>query len=666
MSREEDFGSVSQLGANPDWEQPAPAEPDFSVETRTGVRSESDRLSANDRASTVDPQAAFFGLRRTPFDASNPRPLLSAAQEALKELAYGIRTRRGLLLLTGEAGTGKSALLGHLHDWLHEEGTPVAFVSSPPSDTAALYDVMFREFGIRSRLKANPPRLLKAWLSERSERGGTAVLVVNEAQTLPLGVLEEICMLLNLETPCEKMLQIVLAGRPELEETLRRPELYSLRQRIALRRKLSPFSPEETDQYVEERLRMAGRESGAPVFSPEAMDAIHLYSRGLPHEINSLCQRALATSYAERIRPVSAATIKKAAGEPSVEPADAPDRSLKAGAAESRLEPGARSEAALTALLARAARAVLERRALAARKQPGASPSMPSPVPAAATDTGRIETDLDLGSMAAADSEFDPDPAVAAEAPNLPCSAPFLNPASPIPEESFPVSSTALNGETSRPEEARNEAPQDAARLPSSRTAPAAVLARRTMEWIEQSLATIVQDSRVRLIVSPRQWLRQPIARVRLTVESIGKSLATIVRDSRVRLIVSPRQWLRQPIARVRLTTEWIERSLSTIVQNRRLRIAASSRWLAQLIAPMLAGLRQSLATSVRVPRRAINSAPIRSSLSQARSSLSRLSTWLREPFDPVPLLRRSIHTMQWLLPRYVHPAVRTPSHKKP
>jgi general secretion pathway protein A len=603
MFCEEDFDSVAHFGANSDWPPPAPAEADCCAETQAEVGSRSDPCPASEDACAADPQAVFFGLRQMPFGVSNPRPLLFAAREALKELAYGIRTRRGLLLLTGDAGTGKATLLCDLLDWLREEGTPVAFLAGPAPDTALLYDVMFREFGIGSRSKTNPPRLLRSWLSQRFEQGATAVLIVNEAQSLPLGVLEEICMLLNLETPCEKMLQIVLAGRPELEETLRQPELYSLRQRIALRCKLSPFSPEETNQYVEECLRMAGRESGAPIFSPEAMDAIHLYSRGLPHKIDSLCERALATSYAERIRPVSAAMIEIAAGEPPVEPGDAPDRFVKAGAAEYRVEAGARSLAVLSALLERAAR-VLESHASASNEEPEEPADVPIPAPATAPiDTGRIETGLDLGSFVAADSGLDEEPAVSVEPPRSSSSAPSANFAPPFAEESSQTSSAAFHREISRLKAVLNEAfpeaaPQDAsppssARAASPQTAPAAVLLRRTVESIGQSLSAIARNPGMRTIATAFRRLRQPTA-------SVGPSLR-------------------------RLSAGW-----------------------------------------ARMASRRIHSARVRSSIFHVRSSLSRLSAWLREPFDPVRWLQDPHNPMQRIVPRHLYLALRAPSHKKP
>jgi general secretion pathway protein A len=556
MFREDDFGSVPQFGANPHGELPAPAEPVRSLEAQPEVRSESD-LCPPDEGVCAGAQAAFFGLRRMPFGVtSNPRPLLFAAREALKELAYGIRTQRGLLLLTGEAGTGKATLLRHLLEWLYEEGIPVAFVCGPGLDGGRLYEAMFREFGIGSRLKTNSPRLLRTWLSGRSARGGTAVLILNEAQNLSLDVLEEICMLLNLETPREKMLQVVLAGQPELEQMIRRPELVSLRQRIALRCKLSPFGAEETNQYVEECLRMAGKQSDAPLFSPEAMEAIQVYSRGVPRDVDSLCERALAMAWAEQIRPVSACMIERAARELPVGRVEAPSPSAEAGAVEIGDLAPARSLAALSALLERATR-VLESRASALESEPDESMATPVPVPAAAsTDTGRIETNLDLGSLIAADSELVEDGGKAVETPGSQWSAPPLGLAPPIAEESSQPLSTGFNREIAQPEAALIEAVPDT--LPQSPYALLAGRGRRTPGWLGEPLSRIARNPRVRIIASPSRWLRGPIRPARLLRGwwSTARDLALLksIDSERIRSSwFQVSRWLRQPFDPARL-----------------------------------------------------------------------------------------------------------------
>src|SRR5256886_12682022 len=156
-------------------------------------------------------------------------------------------------------------------------------------------------------------------------------LIVDEAQTLTYPVLEEIRLLTNLETSTEKLLQIVLSGQPELEEKLKLPQLRQLRQRITLRCKTMPLSKEETHDYVLERLRIAGAAAGASIFSAKAMEAIHLYSMGIPRVINLLCEHALINSFVDQQKTIEPKVIEDVAREfqlDEVEPI-APPASLR-------------------------------------------------------------------------------------------------------------------------------------------------------------------------------------------------------------------------------------------------------------------------------------------------------------------------------------------------
>ncbi len=137
-------------------------------------------------------------------------------------------------------------------------------------------------------------------------------MIIDEAQNLTYPVLEEIRLLTNLETSTEKLLQIVLSGQPELEEKLKLPQLRQLRQRIMLRCKTSPLSKEQTNEYIVERLRIAGA-TGAPIFSPEAIDIVHKYSVGIPRVINLLCEHSLINAYVEQQRPILAPIVEEVA-----------------------------------------------------------------------------------------------------------------------------------------------------------------------------------------------------------------------------------------------------------------------------------------------------------------------------------------------------------------
>jgi general secretion pathway protein A len=261
----------------------------------------------------------FFGLRESPFNV-NPDPrylfLTRQMQEALAGLTYGIQNRKGFILLTGEVGTGKTTLLNRLLDWLHGQHVSTAFIFNSQMDVIQLFDFIMADFEIpcESREKSQMLLRLNHWLLDRYRSGGTAVLIVDEAQNLSLEVLEEIRLLTNLETSTEKLLQIVLTGQPELEERLKLPQLRQLRQRITLRSRTSPLTIEETFGYIAERLRIAGA-NGEAIFSKEAVQAVHLYSRGIPRVVNLLCEHAMINAYVDHLRPVPAQLVEEVARE---------------------------------------------------------------------------------------------------------------------------------------------------------------------------------------------------------------------------------------------------------------------------------------------------------------------------------------------------------------
>ena len=261
----------------------------------------------------------FFGLKENPFNVSpDPRYLLMTqhTQEALATLTYGIQCRRGFILLTGEVGTGKTTLLNKLLSWLRRQRVATSFVFNPRLEPTQFFDYMLADFGLNFDAKMKSQMLLRLnkWLLERYLVGGTAVLIVDEAQNLSAEVLEEIRLLTNLETSTDKLLQIVLSGQPELEAKLSRPELRQLRQRITLRCKTQTLTEEETQKYISTRLRIAGLD-GRTVFGPEAVEAVYSYSQGIPRVINLLCEHGLISAFAEQKCPVPAETIAEVAHE---------------------------------------------------------------------------------------------------------------------------------------------------------------------------------------------------------------------------------------------------------------------------------------------------------------------------------------------------------------
>lgn len=253
---------------------------------------------------------SYFGLKANPFNP-NPDPrflfLTGATREALAALAYGIRNRKGFLLLTGEVGTGKTTLLNRLLEWLSEEKVATAFVFNSRLNEGEFFDFVLNDFGIACESRDKSQRLIRLnqWLLDRYRERQTAVLIIDEAQNLSNDVLEEIRLLTNMETTQEKLLQIVLSGQPELEDKLRDPSLRQLRQRITIRCSTAPLSREEMQSYVVERLRVAGA-NGVPIFSVEAIDSVYKHSQGIPRIANLLCEHSLINAFVDQVRPIPA------------------------------------------------------------------------------------------------------------------------------------------------------------------------------------------------------------------------------------------------------------------------------------------------------------------------------------------------------------------------
>src|SRR5712672_1049012 len=278
---------------------------------------------------------SFFGLRENPFKINpDPRFLYATDQTraASDELAYAISTRKGLILLTGEVGTGKTMLIRHLLDWLTEQKMPTALIFNSHIQPEHLLDFILNDFGVpcTSKLKSAKLMALNRWLLERYRADQTPVLIVDEAQGLDPSALEEIRLLLNFETPREKLLQIVLAGQPELQEKLKRHELRQLRQRITVRCTTAPLTFEQTYGYIRERLRIAGA-NDQPLFEPDAVGAIHAYSRGVPRVINVLAEHSLINACAEDASTVSARAVAQAATDCQLDRADSVARILSSG-----------------------------------------------------------------------------------------------------------------------------------------------------------------------------------------------------------------------------------------------------------------------------------------------------------------------------------------------
>jgi len=260
----------------------------------------------------------FYGLIRAPFEMT-PDPaflyLGESHQEGLATLVYGVRARKGFVLLTGEVGTGKTTLLHSLLAQL-DPSTASAFIFNPKLGTHDFFRILFDEFGIREecRTKAEYLMALNSFLIERLERDETALLIIDEAQNLSTEMLEEVRLLSNLETPTHKLLQIMLVGQPELSDLLAKPELRQLRQRIVLRHDLRPFTSEELNDYVTERLRLAGY-TGKGIFNRGALKELFAVTGGVPRLVNVVCDGSLLTGYSRGLSSLGREVIREVAGD---------------------------------------------------------------------------------------------------------------------------------------------------------------------------------------------------------------------------------------------------------------------------------------------------------------------------------------------------------------
>lgn len=244
-------------------------------------------------------------------------------QEALDCLTYGIQSRKGFILLSGEVGTGKTTLINKLLELLHEQQVPSAFVFNSRLDVPTFLSYMMQDFGIPCDAKTKSKVLIEFynWLLDRYRAGETAVLIVDEAQNLSGELLEEIRMMTNVESSTEKLLQIVLVGQPELERKLKQPQLRQLRQRITLRARTFPLTLGEMKLYVNQRLRIAGS-NGQQLFDPASLDAIYRYSNGIPRVVNLICEQCLVSAFVDQQKVVKAAVVEAVARDFDLDDAD--------------------------------------------------------------------------------------------------------------------------------------------------------------------------------------------------------------------------------------------------------------------------------------------------------------------------------------------------------
>lgn len=260
----------------------------------------------------------FYGLKDRPFAlVPDPRYLFLSRshREALAHLLYGIEAGDGFIEVFGQVGTGKTTLCRTLLGRVGSE-VEIAYIFNPSPSEHELLAAINREFGLPTVARSRGELIedLNRFLLEQLAQGRRCLLVIDEAQNLEPGVLEQIRLLSNLETEQEKLLQIVLIGQPELEENLARAELRQLRQRITVRWHLRPFDRCEVGDYLNHRLQVAGREQ-PDVFTKRAVRAIYRFSRGIPRVINAIADRALLAGYSRGSAEIGPKVVRKVARE---------------------------------------------------------------------------------------------------------------------------------------------------------------------------------------------------------------------------------------------------------------------------------------------------------------------------------------------------------------
>lgn len=258
----------------------------------------------------------YFGFNEKPFTLTpNPRFIFLSKnhKEAFAHLLYGINNHYGFIELIGEVGTGKTTVLRTLLGQLKDENYRSALIFNPCLTGVELLRSINHEFGVDATSEYANELLaaLNQFLLHENSKGRTVVLVIDEAQNLQPDVLEQIRLISNLETDNDKLIQIILAGQPELEALLQRPDLRQLNQRIAVRYKLRSMSMDETRAYIKHRMEVAGNMGGVS-FGPYAVKWVYLYTHGVPRMINILCDRALLIAYGDERRSINAGTVSRA------------------------------------------------------------------------------------------------------------------------------------------------------------------------------------------------------------------------------------------------------------------------------------------------------------------------------------------------------------------
>ena len=254
----------------------------------------------------------FYGLRDIPFSlAPDPRYLFRTESllEVFANLQYGIENGKGIVVVTGEVGCGKTTILRSMLQSL-DRSVLAAYIFNPLLSTEEFFDLLASEFRMKPQTsKAAMLRMLGHVLMARHAQGLRTVLVVDEAHLLPKHLLEEIRLLSNFETNRDKLLQIILCGQPELHDLLAQADLRQLKQRVSLKCSIKPLTAHETSEYIRWRLRIAGARN-ENLFEPAAIQSVHRFSGGIPRIVNNICDNALLTGFAQSSPRITSPVIE--------------------------------------------------------------------------------------------------------------------------------------------------------------------------------------------------------------------------------------------------------------------------------------------------------------------------------------------------------------------
>ena len=258
----------------------------------------------------------FYKLKESPFNiTSDPDFFFSSSrhEEAFEHLLYGIESRKGIIVITGEIGTGKTTLCRTLLNRL-DKSVKTALILNPNFSDLQLLQMIINDLDIRytKKTKLDLVGAITLFLIDESAKGHNVAVIIDECQNLNIRQLEQIRLLSNLETAKEKLLQIILVGQPELGEKLKNPALRQLTQRVTVRYHILPLQKDEIGAYIYHRLKVAG---GSPKihFTPQAIDVIFAVSQGTPRVINILCDRALLAGFSKGTFTIDHSFIQESA-----------------------------------------------------------------------------------------------------------------------------------------------------------------------------------------------------------------------------------------------------------------------------------------------------------------------------------------------------------------